>query len=1383
MRTSKLTAQLACLLLALLVPTLARAAVITNDTTIGVTDATYDGQDLVVSNAVLTVDGPHAFNSLRVAAGATLAHTAVSNGILAVNISVTNESHVLIGTNLTELNNTNVLNELVRPLVVTDVNGLLITGGYLRSDSNGRTFIRRTEPPGIPDGSTVLVSYSYNLFNTNTGLALTITNELAIEPGAAINVGGRGYTGTFGSGPGGSSGGTISGGGGGHGGYGGLSSSNAAGGNVYGSLLQPADKGSGGGNGAVPGFSARPGGAGGGTVILQIGGAAIINGSVSADGVTSTNSRSGGGAGGSVLINAMTISGSGLISAGGGAGEPIHGGGGGGGRIALYCQTNLFVGSATAQGGNGWKVGGAGTVYVAVANNPGLLILDNGGRSGTNSLVAMPTGADLEIRGAARAIPSGEWAARNVAVASDGVIEVLAAGSTLTLGASNLTIAAGGRIAADRAGYQAYSGSPGAGSGNSNGGGGGGNGGMGGSGATNTVAGGSEQGAYNFPTSFGGPGGVYSVGGSLIRGGGAIRIIVSNEFRLGGKVSADGADSTFGGACAGGSIWITASSLTGNGSVTANGGDAMQYFRDGGGGGGRIAIFAGTNSFVGVLEAFGGSGSVHGGAGTIFIKNTGERGQLILDNQGDLGATTYVASQQGGPVDLLIRNGAIGSVYDSTYTNIYLGPNGWLTNIPFAGTPIIYVTVPGNMVIGAGSGLLMDGAGNAQNQGSGRGFYNSSTLMGGGGGHGGYGASASNPNSASGGVTAGATQSPSAAGSGGGGGSGSPGGSAGGAIMLTVNGSLQNDGVISANGSNGGGTGGGGGSGGGIGLTIGSFSGSGSIRANGGNGAGIVGGGGGGGRIAVRFNTNSFTGSITAFGGSGASFGGAGTIYQKNNAESFGRVTLDNGNNRGTNTVFDSSSDLLVLGQAIGVLSGTWSGQNVRVESNGVLRTVSESLATISVSGDVFVADGGVISADGLAKFGSSIGYSSAGLPGGGGSYGGTGGGNPLTPALAYGSVQSPNAPGSGGGNGSLIGGSYPGGYGGGALKIIAGGNVTVNGRLSVDGADGAVNSGGGSGGGLWISTTLFSGKGLVSAKGGAGNPAGGGGGGGRIGVSFASNNFTGILTAGGGAGSVGGGAGTVFLKPNSSGGLLLLDNNGLAGTNTPLSSSYLLPAIPFDLVIRGGASALPLTPLPLLSNLTIGAGASLWMATNSTTNLFVSVIRDLTLASGSAIVATGRGYLAGQGTGHGNTSLFSGSGGGYGGNGGASAGGAVGGVSYGSANKPVHLGSGGGQGTGGNNAGSGGGAIRLSVGGTLLLDNATVATDGSLGIQDGSGGGAGGSIWINAGAIIGSGLIGANGGDGELFNGGGGGGGRIAIYSAMNTFTGAVSVVGGSAQ
>ena len=39
MRTSKLTAQLACLLLALLVPTLARAAVITNDTTIGVTDA------------------------------------------------------------------------------------------------------------------------------------------------------------------------------------------------------------------------------------------------------------------------------------------------------------------------------------------------------------------------------------------------------------------------------------------------------------------------------------------------------------------------------------------------------------------------------------------------------------------------------------------------------------------------------------------------------------------------------------------------------------------------------------------------------------------------------------------------------------------------------------------------------------------------------------------------------------------------------------------------------------------------------------------------------------------------------------------------------------------------------------------------------------------------------------------------------------------------------------------------------------------------------------------------------------------------------------------------------------------------------------------------
>jgi hypothetical protein len=84
-----------------------------------------------------------------------------------------------------------------------------------------------------------------------------------------------------------------------------------------------------------------------------------------------------------------------------------------------------------------------------------------------------------------------------------------------------------------------------------------------------------------------------------------------------------------------------------------------------------------------------------------------------------------------------------------------------------------------------------------------------------------------------------------------------------------------------------------------------------------------------------------------------------------------------------------------------------------------------------------------------------------------------------------------------------------------------------------------------------------------------------------------------------------------------------------------------------------------------------------------------------------------------------------------------------------------------------------------LTVGGTLKVDGALDAS-GNPGLQDDSGGGAGGSIWITANALSGSGTIAAGGGPGELFGGGGGGGGRIAIYSPSNAFTGSYSTAGG---
>ena len=56
--------------------TAAPAVTFTNDTTIAIGVTTYDGQDIVVSNCTLTVNGPHPFNSLLVASNGVVTETA-----------------------------------------------------------------------------------------------------------------------------------------------------------------------------------------------------------------------------------------------------------------------------------------------------------------------------------------------------------------------------------------------------------------------------------------------------------------------------------------------------------------------------------------------------------------------------------------------------------------------------------------------------------------------------------------------------------------------------------------------------------------------------------------------------------------------------------------------------------------------------------------------------------------------------------------------------------------------------------------------------------------------------------------------------------------------------------------------------------------------------------------------------------------------------------------------------------------------------------------------------------------------------------------------------------------------------------------------------------
>src|SRR5207249_11763602 len=139
----------------------------------------------------------------------------------------------------------------------------------------------------------------------------------------------------------------------------------------------------------------------------------------------------------------------------------------------------------------------------------------------------------------------------------------------------------------------------------------------------------------------------------------------------------------------------------------------------------------------------------------------------------------------------------------------------------------------------------------------------------------------------------------------------------GGALHLSVTGTLTVDVSLTANGRSALGPSGGG-SGGSLWLTAGLLSGTGVIAANGGAGSSVAGGGGGGGRISISFLTNHFTGTLSARGGAGVNYGGAGTIYLLARNGGFPQVLVDNGGQRGTNTTLTGSQfDLTLSGGAV----------------------------------------------------------------------------------------------------------------------------------------------------------------------------------------------------------------------------------------------------------------------------------------------------------------------------------------------------------------------------------------------------------------------------------------------------------------------------------
>lgn len=522
-----------------------------------------------------------------------------------------------------------------------------------------------------------------------------------------------------------------------------------------------------------------------------------------------------------------------------------------------------------------------------------------------------------------------------------------------TISISAATMAIGGTIDIDEKGYSAENGG-GAGSDISNAGGGGGHGGTGGNpyaSVRQSAYEGTDNGDIKTPTTLGSGGGQATYGG---QGGGAVQLDISGTLTVNGSITANGGDGgafsiTSGGGGAGGSVYLQAGTLSGSGTISANGGNGGNATTDGGGGGGgRIAIEYTTDSSSWTKSAYGGTGSGnagHGGAGTVYMKQGTSNGDLEIDNN-DTDTTSYtynhgvtpiegtfaaITVENYGHVDFQTSTSTTYSsftwsneaiVADNGATMSLLSGAGSLsvpsTSVLFANTTRSYTSVivngtishwnnessqayainltsTGGFQVKNSSSINADGRGYQASQGTGEGVDSNPSGGASHGGTGGFGAYGS-----ASGSTYGTLKAPVAIGSGGGG--TVYGGHGGGAIRLTVSGTLDIKGEISADGADGGSfstTAGGGGSGGSVYISAGTLTGTENISANGGAGGNATNkaGAGGGGRVSILYTSSSWSGSGLAYGGAATAPGydaGAGTVFTKAAAASNGDLLIDN---------------------------------------------------------------------------------------------------------------------------------------------------------------------------------------------------------------------------------------------------------------------------------------------------------------------------------------------------------------------------------------------------------------------------------------------------------------------------------------------------------
>ncbi|MCB9785350.1 MAG: Ig-like domain-containing protein [Deltaproteobacteria bacterium] len=950
-------------------------------------------------------------------------------------------------------------------------------------------------------------------------------------------------------------------------------------------------------------------------------------------------------------------------------------------------------------------------------------------------------------------------------------------------------------------------------------------------------------------------------------GGGRVKVF-ADAIRIDGTIRADGdpppsENSSQGGGGAGGSVWLDAKAMDGVGRITANGGSTTASSA-GSGAGGRIALHRQTGDLDAAtfaawpgtsVDAVGTAGSVYigydAGVSQFRVNDGGRSGGLdqrafgydvsdtLLDLDADLivGGTSRLVLTSPIKVRQLIlqerarlshvqsAHGQPEPVLDVEADAIFIGPEA---AIDVSARGYIGDCRPGDESCGSGAHSLGNtsvGAGNYA-----------------GGSHGGEGGGKDRA------MTYGDYRMPETLGGGGGRGSNGnwAGGDGGGRVVLTT-GSLLLDGAIRADGDPPPGEGssvGGGGAGGSVWITTGTLDGSGVVSADGAAGAADAshaGSGGGGGRVAIYYQDADGYDleRVTAYPGVAGDGhpGTPGTVYLAPSTATATIVIDDDGRSlglddralvweaseqradlqanldiRGTSRLVVTSpltvAALTVKEQAILSQLQTFHGFEAALDIQAAAASVGPE-AAIDVSGRGYIGDcqptdvscGSGAHTNGNTNTGSGV-YS-------GGSHGGVGGGP--TAAPNYDDPKAPVSSGGGGGRGSN--GNWFGGDGGGRVRLVVAGALTIDGIVRADGeaspGEGSSVGGGGAGGSIWIDTKTLTGQGRITAHGAHGGTVatdpGAGGGGGRIAIAYesAAGFDTSHVTAWPGAEgeSIPGAAGTVYLAQAGQTPLMVLDDGGLSGSldNRALGfdDTEQLLDLGADLALRGETRLVVTAPLKV-TNLVLSEQSVLthpFTRHGFEANLTLTA-DTIAVASGASIDVTGRGYIGdcaptdescGSGA-HtlGNTSAGAGvyAGGSYGGVGGGSAHSPT----YGDPKAPSVLGSGGGRGSNGNwQGGAGGGRIHIQAT-TLALDGA-IRADGvappGVGTSVG-GGGSGGSVWIDASTLKGAGLISADGGRGAEDAGGagaGGGGGRIALFYANGGFDAAkVSAVPGPA-